>query len=398
MKRLVALICALAMMFSVMTVHGSEEAQVRGEMSMSYGMGRYFDANDALKGYCAKTGYTGFDYGYIVEYKGGFGGFGADASVRVDDTTGYDKLVFDARIISDDFCSVEELYGLFETPDTASYITKYSDERTGKVSLLNTSNGTMPFVDLTENWAHYEMDISDLEYFGVYIDALGAKDGNGETCAVIVANLKMVKDDQTSSDVPSQEAADNYYEMTQPSDWAAESVAKFTEYGFRTMAGNYQASIKREDFAMVIVDAVLKAKGTDLQSEIENIPHDKFVRFDDTKLGHVILAHAMGIVNGVGDNRFAPEQKITRQEIAVMIHRAINYLENVKGVDIVADNADIASFADASSVADWATAAVGTLANGGIMKGTSETTLSPIDNTTVEQAIILVLRVFELVK
>ncbi len=398
MKRLTACICALVMLFSVITVHSAEEAQVRGDMSMSYGMGRYFDANDTLKGYCAKTGYTGFEYGYIVEYKGGFGGFGADASVRVDDSTEYDKLIFDARIISDDFCSVAELYNLLETPDAASYITNYSDERTGKVTLLNTSNGTMPFVELTESWNHYEIDISDLDYFGVYIDALGAKDGNGETCAVIVANLKMVKDGQTSSDGPSQVPADNYYEITQPSDWAAESVAKATEYGFRTMAGNYQASIKRDDFAMLIVDAVLKTKGTDLQSEIESIPHDKFVRFDDTNSGYVILAHAMGIVNGVGDNKFAPEQKITRQEIAVMMHRAINYLENVKGADIVADNANIASFADASSVADWATAAVGTLANSGIMKGTSETTLSPLDNTTVEQAIILVLRVFELVK
>ena len=46
-------------------------------------------------------------------------------------------------------------------------------------------------------------------------------------------------------------------------------------------------------------------------------------------------------------------------------------------------------------VSSWALSAVGVLANNEIMKGTSETTLSPQNNASIEQCIVLVYRLFE---
>ena len=53
-------------------------------------------------------------------------------------------------------------------------------------------------------------------------------------------------------------------------------------------------------------------------------------------------------------------------------------------------------FSDKNDVSDWAAESVAVLAENGIMKGTSDTTLSPLSNTTIQEAILLDLRIYKL--
>ena len=107
----------------------------------------------------------------------------------------------------------------------------------------------------------------------------------------------------------------------------------------------------------------------------------------------------MGIVKGVGEDKFAPEKEITRQEIAVMMHRAINAVSVLLDKTYITKASDdLTAYSDAASVADWAKTGVATLAANDIMKGTDEGVLSPLSQTTVEQAILLATRIFELMK
>ena len=72
----------------------------------------------------------------------------------------------------------------------------------------------------------------------------------------------------------------------------------------------------------------------------------------------------MGIVNGVGDGRFAPAQVVTRQQIAVMLY---NYA--VKTGQIIGQRGDLTAFSDAGSVAVWARDAVSWAVGVGILNG-----------------------------
>lgn len=409
MKKIISVICVFAMLLSsALSVNAGYE--IREEMAASYGNARYISDASALQQYCDNTGFADFKYGYVVTYQGGFGGGGADASISVDDANGFDKIVFDARVIDDDFCSVNQLnYAMYPEFDFEDEGLTYPQESTGIVRISPhwddeySPDVLYPEVTLSKSWHHYEMDISSFDRFRLYMDAFGATQGANELCAVVVANVELVSSDSSVAVTPDNSASDNYYTATEPSEWAAAEVAKAKEYGIITedfpIVINYQAPIKREAFAQLIVNCVTSLKGTTAQEEYEQFcTSGKCVKFDDSKLLQVMVAASMGIVNGVGDGKFAPFNNINRQEIAVMMYRAIKYMEEINGVSYVKEIGSLANFTDASSVAEWAILAVGSLAFSGIMNGTSDTTLSPLDTTTGEQAIALTVRIFELMK
>lgn len=176
-----------------------------------------------------------------------------------------------------------------------------------------------------------------------------------------------------------------------PSEWAVEEVDKAYMYDiipeFTDYPG-YQDAITREQFAELVV----RMMETSLLSELDVAG----LAFDDCANPQVLKAYAAGVVNGVGDNLFDPKTTTNREEIATMLSRAINFMEARKGIDVTPFDADISAFADSTQVSDWAAQGVGVLAANGLMKGTSETTLSPKDPCTVEQSILLVCRIFEL--
>jgi len=94
-------------------------------------------------------------------------------------------------------------------------------------------------------------------------------------------------------------------------------------------------------------------------------------------------AFANGIVNGTGfddwgEPYFSPDRDITRQELATMFARYAAF----KHVDTTKGSADISTFPDASSVADWASDAVKWAVGVGLITGkggSGAATLSPTD-------------------
>ncbi|WP_051571864.1 chitobiase/beta-hexosaminidase C-terminal domain-containing protein [Ruminiclostridium cellobioparum] len=113
-------------------------------------------------------------------------------------------------------------------------------------------------------------------------------------------------------------------------------------------------------------------------------------RFDDTSdsryLEEINIAKALGITNGVGDNRFAPEKSITRQDLMKMIVKAMEIAD--KGLE-KGTKEDIAKFRDASEVSGYALDSVAALVKSGIIVG-SGSNINPKQNITrAETAAIL---------
>lgn len=93
---------------------------------------------------------------------------------------------------------------------------------------------------------------------------------------------------------------------------------------------------------------------------------------------YLLAAKSLGIVNGVGNNMFAPEQAITRQEMFVMLYNALSVLGEVpaaSGTKLLSD------FEDASQIASWAQEAMDALVKGGVISG-SNGMLHPGASTT----------------
>ena len=107
----------------------------------------------------------------------------------------------------------------------------------------------------------------------------------------------------------------------------------------------------------------------------------------------VAWANANGIVKGVSDAEFAPDESITREQMAAMIYRYAAY----KKMDLSAgESTNILSYADYSDISDYAVSAMRYAAGNGIINGMTADTLSPKGISTRAQAAAVFMRVFNL--
>lgn len=175
-----------------------------------------------------------------------------------------------------------------------------------------------------------------------------------------------------------------------PSNWAAEEVAAAHEAGLvpqLTGSPAYQDAITREQFAELAVQTVETILGRELAAAPAGT-------FSDSANPAVRKASQAGIVTGVGNGKFDPATPTNREQIATMIHRAIRYLEQENRTDYVEKFEDLSLYTDIDQISSWAVQAMGILSHNQIMLGTSDTLISPKASCTVEQAILLLYRVY----
>lgn len=129
---------------------------------------------------------------------------------------------------------------------------------------------------------------------------------------------------------------------------------------------------------------------------MENEPSASFNKFGDVNADEwygaaVAWASENGIVNGVSENEFAPNDNLTREQMAAIIYRYIKF----KGKDVsVGENTNILSYTDAESVSEYAVEAICYAVGSGLMKGDSETTLNPSGTATRAGTATIIMRLF----
>jgi uncharacterized repeat protein (TIGR02543 family) len=94
--------------------------------------------------------------------------------------------------------------------------------------------------------------------------------------------------------------------------------------------------------------------------------------------GYMAAAKRLGITTGVGDNRFAPEQTITRQEMFTLLYNALKVLHQLPSGT---SGKTLADFSDVSTIATWAKDALTLLVETGTVSGNAGK-LSPTEKTT----------------
>jgi hypothetical protein len=99
----------------------------------------------------------------------------------------------------------------------------------------------------------------------------------------------------------------------------------------------------------------------------------------------------LGIVKGVGDGKFAPDNEITRQEISVMLYRTLQIAKPKYDYSVANNHV----FADNAMITDWAREAAGYLYGIEVINGVGDNIFNPQANTTREEAVVLVKRMHE---
>ena len=83
----------------------------------------------------------------------------------------------------------------------------------------------------------------------------------------------------------------------------------------------------------------------------------------------------------MGDNKFAPEKAITRQEMFTLLYNALKNISQLPQGD---SGKTLSEFSDANSVAAWATEAMTVLVKSGMVSG-SDGKLDPTGGSTRAQ-------------
>ena len=109
-------------------------------------------------------------------------------------------------------------------------------------------------------------------------------------------------------------------------------------------------------------------------------------KFSDVPAGawyapYVNWAAENGVVYGVSDTAFAPDAKISRQDMAAMLYRYAGQF----GIQLGTGNPAI-TFTDEADIADYALPAVEALQRAGVISGMPDGSFRPCDTATREQA------------
>ena len=177
-----------------------------------------------------------------------------------------------------------------------------------------------------------------------------------------------------------------YFTLTvdaEVSGWAREQVDSAAVKGLMpdNLGDDFTVNITRAEFAAVAVELYETMSGDTAPAPGEN-------PFSDTDDPVVLQANALGIVKGSG-GKFAPNDPVTRQEAALMLSRVYTKL----GGEI--PKVEKTTFADNGYVASWAMDAVAFMSDNKIVNGKGNNKFDPLGNASIQEAMVIALRMFE---
>ena len=238
--------------------------------------------------------------------------------------------------------------------------------------------------DNADYWANlywYNKETEELEFQQA---ARIARDGTAEFDLDHASDYAIVIDDRSHEpvDLPFNDVPESY--------WAYDAIQYV--YGEGLMAGTSGSTFSPESTTTrgQIVTILWRLSG----SPVVNYLMD----FDDVDPAAyyaeaIRWATSEGIAGGYGGGVFGPDDPITREQLAVMLHRYAQH----EGYDVsIGENTNILSYADAFTVSEYAVSALQWACGAGIISGTGDgSTLTPQGEATRAQAATVLMRFCE---
>ncbi len=136
-----------------------------------------------------------------------------------------------------------------------------------------------------------------------------------------------------------------------------------------------QNKVTRADFLIM----VMKSYGIEVDKEVTDNFADAGSKYYTDYLG---TAKHLGLVSGMGDNKYMPEATISRQDMLVILYRVLNTLGELP----VAKTGTFDSFSDTKDISEYAKDTMKLFVEAGIVLGSNEK-LSPKVNTSRAEAV-----------
>ena len=172
--------------------------------------------------------------------------------------------------------------------------------------------------------------------------------------------------------------------------WYADAVQYVYENGMMSGTSETTFSPDLTTTRGMIVTILYRLEGSpDLSNENLGYPYadvDANAYYADA----VYWARQNGIVSGMSAEQFAPNDAITREQMAAILYRYAQF----KGYDVSA-KADLSVYTDAAQVSTYATDAMAWANGAQLIAGTSQATLTPAGNATRAQVATILMRFCE---
>lgn len=146
------------------------------------------------------------------------------------------------------------------------------------------------------------------------------------------------------------------------------------------LGNDYTKNISRLQFCSVVVRLAEEMTGKTITPAAANT-------FTDTNSPYVLKAYAAGITSGTSATTFSPDATLNRQQMATFLYRTLRYIEKNSDYKYTSYTSKLANYADNAQLESWAVESMAFMNALDIIKGTSDTTLSPNNKCTIEQAI-----------
>ncbi len=178
-------------------------------------------------------------------------------------------------------------------------------------------------------------------------------------------------------------------DMTTLSPWSSETV---TEYYLNQMLPtdlccDYQNDMTRLDLAILVDYLLYKNQAYDLFS-VKN-PFGDISNLSTVEIAAILRMYGSGVMIGNADNQFDPDSIVTRQEVATVLMRALDYLYGVPY-----ENQGVSNFTDGDTIATWAQYSVVSAQEQEILIGDDLGNFNPLEPMTREEAIVACSRIY----
>jgi len=165
-----------------------------------------------------------------------------------------------------------------------------------------------------------------------------------------------------------------------PSPWASEQVNAAISANLvpLSLQSEYAQPVTRAEFCVLAATLYESVKG-----EIKE--RKTFVDSNDINVEKMA---AVGVVSGIGNDTFAPDVMLTREQAATMLSR----LTGAIGLMLFEP---LPTFDDNKSISAWASREVGKMQFAGIISGVGNNTFFPKGSYTREQSIVTIKRLYD---
>lgn len=174
--------------------------------------------------------------------------------------------------------------------------------------------------------------------------------------------------------------------LNSASGWAKSEIEKAYGYNLLTnkVTNNFTNYITREEFTELTIKLYRSLSGKELPNVSSN-------PFSDTQNPSVMVANELGIVNGIGNGLFAPNNSATREEIVVMLYRTLKTARPESNIE----SEFLYIFKDQDVISNWAVNEVVYLCKTGVVNGNEDKMFIPDKYTSREEAIAFLKRMYE---